>query len=91
MADRSAASTFRQTVMGNRRVVYVDVPGGGTTNDSLVIPHVLGIDFVSACFRSSVFAATSVSPSCSFEGTTVQIFQPAATTASNYTVRVEGR
>lgn len=77
--------------MGNKRIIYVDVPGGGTTNDSLVIPHVLGIDFVSAGFRSSVFAATSVSPSCSWEGTTVQIFLNAATTATNYTVRVEGR
>lgn len=91
MADLSSLSTFRQTVAGNRRVIYVDIPGGGSTADLIVVPHVLGIDFASACFRSSVVTASSVQPALSVDGTTVNIFRLAATTATAFTVRVEGR
>lgn len=91
MGDVTANATFSQTVMGNRRVVYADCPAGGTTADTIVIPGVRAVNFAAACFRSSVAAASSVCPSLSIEGTTVTIFQNAATTGTAYTIRAEGR
>lgn len=90
MANRTSLSTFKQTVFGNRRIVYADLPGGGTTDDFIVAP-LQQIDFVSACLRSSVVAGSSVVPAVSFEGTTVNIFCIAATTAAAYTIKIEGR
>ena len=91
MASLTSLTTFRRTVQGNKVVVYCDVPGGRSTDDLIVPPHVTAIDFVSACLRSSAVAASSVAPAVSFEGTTVSIFTLAATTATPITIKVEGR
>ena len=91
MGSLTSLSTFRRTIMGNKVVVYCDIPGGRTTDDLIVPPHMTAIDFVSACYRSSAVAASSSAPSISFEGTTIQIFTVAGTTATALTLRVEGR
>lgn len=91
MADLTTLSTFKRTVFGNKVIVYADVPGGRTTDDFLVARHLTAIDFVSGCYRSSAVAASSAAPSVSFEGTTVQIFTPAASTGTALTIKIEGR
>lgn len=91
MANLTSLSTFFRTVMGNKVVVYAHVPGGRSTDDSIVPPHLTAIDFVSGCYRSSAVAASSSAPSFSFEGTTVQIFTVAGTTATPLVVKFEGR
>lgn len=91
MGNLTSLSTFKRTVMGNKVIVYADVPGGRTTDDLIVPPHITAIDFVSGCYRSSVVTASSAAPSVSFEGTTVSIFTPAASTATALTIKIEGR
>ena len=89
MADLTTLSTFTQTVMGNRRVVYADVPGGNSTADTIVFPMTRVFHAV-ACYRGST-AGSSAAQICTVDGTTVSIFTPAATTAVSLTVRAEGR
>ena len=91
MADLTTLTTYKRTVFGNKVIVYCDVPGGRTTDDFIVPRHITAIDFVSACLRSSVVAASSVAPVAMYDGTTVTIFTPAATTAAALTIKVEGR
>jgi hypothetical protein len=91
VADLTTLTTFKRTVMGNKVIVYCDVPGGRSTDDLIVPRHITAIDFVTACYRSSVVTASSVTAAVSFDGTTVSIFTPAATTATALTIKVEGR
>lgn len=88
MGDVSANSTFKKTILGNKRVHIVDIPGGGTTSDLIVVP-MRAAQAAFANFRGST-AGSSSAPVCTVDGTTVTINQLAATTAASYTVTVIG-
>lgn len=91
MADRTTSSTYIRTVQGDRNVIYVDVPAGGDTSDTIVARHLNSINFAAGGFRTSAAAASSVAPAVTWEGTTVQIFRNTATTGTAYTIKVEGK
>lgn len=77
--------------MGNRVVVYCDVSGTATSSaDLIVVPHIRAAQYADACFRASGVAGTSVEPALSISGTTINVFQIAATTGQNYTIKVDG-
>lgn len=86
MADLSAQTTFSQTVMGNKRVVYCDVSGTGTSTADLIIAPLRRVDFAVACFRSA--AGSSSQPVIGISGTTLNVFT--ATTGVSYTIKAEG-
>lgn len=83
MADVTSNSTLRRFVAGNMRGYRFDVPGGGTTEDSLTINARLVSGF--ANFRGSTAGSSSV-PSLTLDGSVCNINQLAATTGAAYTV-----
>ena len=85
MADVTANTTFRRSVMGKHRVFICDIPGGGTTADLIVINAPLRMAFSN--FRGSTAGSSSL-PVPTIDGTTVTINQLAATTGAAYTVTV---
>lgn len=89
MADVTANSTFKRVLAGNKRWFIVDIPGGGTTLDSIIVPLTIA-EAAFGNFRGTT-AGSSAAIVPTIGGTTVSIFQTAATTAVSYTLTVIGR
>lgn len=87
MADLSTQTTFSPSVQGNKRVVYCDVSGTGTSTADLIVVPLKAVDFAVACFRSG--AGSSSQPVIGISGTTLNVFT--ATTGVSYTIKAEGR
>lgn len=59
MADLTTATTFTYSVQGNQRVIICDVSSaGGTTADTVVIPHLTAIQALEGRFRGGTPAPT---------------------------------